>query len=398
MADDSRLSISADITDLTVAKSRLRAQLVACLQAAASGGQKSCQPGRGVIIFDHFDTLRIELGLTSSKFHNNLRNYPYMKVSTKIRDRPWTWTINNREALMKIRNVLPFYPDFFTFTFALVHAGEHRTPGSPQATDAPRNQPSYDGSDDFNLDFLEDWVFPATSPPPSFFLAPTATSQGDPPDSHLAQYRQHYHGNITGSSDELLVVVSEAELCAAEANIRLASAGCELHDFSLPPRYAVIRYIRAYSRFFEPHAPIVPLQTFNISVARPILVLAVLSLGAMYLDEAEVASNLFAAARRLLAKHDEDPEVKEDGRHGNSWELVARLLICLYGTLSSDPSLRRHPNRSFATITDIIQDAARDLGTTTSEESWVKWLDQEATIRCIAWYVVTAAMLHSLEG
>ncbi|OQV01610.1 Fungal specific transcription factor domain-containing protein [Cladophialophora immunda] len=263
----------------------------------------------------------------------------------------------------------------------------------------PEGQSDGLGGEHLNLDFLEDWVFPDPSPPSSLCPeAATATLEDDLPNSHLAQYRLQDQRSTAPASDELLVVVSEAELGAAEANLALLSAGHGLNDVSLPSRYAVTRYIRAYSRFCDPHAPIVPLQTFNISTAHPILILAVLSLGATYLDEADVSSGLFSLAQRLLARYDENLDIgEEDCRRHSAWELPARLLLCLYAALGGNTSIRRRANQWFATITDIVPDVVRDISKT-PEESWTRWLEQQATIRCVAWSIVTAAMLQSLEG
>lgn len=247
---------------------------------------------------------------------------------------------------------------------------------------------------DLNLDFFENWQLSTFTAGEPALPNQVHTPQSNGLNSHLGRYRLAEPAAI--SSDPATVLVSELELSTAQSLLDCLTEELASKSITLPSRYGVIRYIRAYSCFFAPHTPLLPLQTFNISTSHPILTLAVLSIGAVLMDETVSGWEIHQNAVTLLRSREEKARSRAKETLYAPWEFLARILCCVNGVFAGDSTVQRQEIISFWTMTDLVQHTIRRVHTL-RQDSWPEWLERQGAIRCVAWYIIMAGILSSLD-
>lgn len=76
-----------------------------------------------------------------------------------------------------------------------------------------------------------------------------------------------YDAQETCLAGEGALGVSTASIGMFEASLRALDVEQRVIGLRLPARFRAMRYIRAYSDYFSPHTPILPMQTFSMSTA-----------------------------------------------------------------------------------------------------------------------------------
>ncbi|CAH0028725.1 unnamed protein product [Clonostachys rhizophaga] len=72
------------------------------------------------------------------------------------------------------------------------------------------------------------------------------------------------------------------------------------HDFVLPSRHALCRYVEGFFSGFHEHLPVIHVATFSLVTEAPELILAILSVGARYRFQHRQSHSLYVAAQLLL--------------------------------------------------------------------------------------------------
>lgn len=247
------------------------------------------------------------------------------------------------------------------------------------------------GFDNYSPIFLEDWMFPLASPPTTFH---GTEIQSDEPRSNPLD--QHCHPQPVGmpSANDYEIHISEAEMELVNTNIRTFAFDRGLPEIQLVTKYGVIRYLRAFFRYFAPHAPMVPMQTFNITNTHPILALTIFSIGARYADEHDMAFILHNTANKLLSRNDQMMDENSGDICPPVWELQSRLLLCYSGFFSGNHSLQQHALQSFHKTIDVVGNASSFIAQL-PQATWTDWIHRETITRCAAMCTVLAALFIS---
>ncbi|KAJ5198173.1 uncharacterized protein N7498_007290 [Penicillium cinerascens] len=239
---------------------------------------------------------------------------------------------------------------------------------------------------DINFEILDDYIFQILQPDATVFLPITSDCSRKTPDHRVEMTRAL---DTDYQSSGLFLEVSPREIELAEAQLKQFDVEGRLSGFGYPSRYKVIRFLKGFLNYFLPHAPIVHNPTFSLTTTS---VLAILAIGAVHVNEAEVATNLHHAVLKLLAEHDELVTIGEKEAIFQLWEFQTRLLSCQFGLFSGDSILQRQARLAFARLPALAQEA-KIAASAASGNTWEDWIMKETIHRCITWTGVLAAIL-----
>ncbi|KAJ5811674.1 hypothetical protein N7474_007975 [Penicillium riverlandense] len=230
---------------------------------------------------------------------------------------------------------------------------------------------------DIDFEILDDYIFQFLQPDATVFAPITSDCSRKTPDHRVEMTRAL---DTDYQSNGLFLEVSPREIEQAEAQLKQFDVEERLSGFGYPSRYKVIRFLKGFLNYFLPHTPIVHKPTFSLTTTSAPLVLAILSVGAIHVNEAEVATNLHHAVLKLLAEHDELVTVGEKEATFQLWEFQTRLLSCQFGLFSGDSILQRQARLAFARLPALAQEAKIAASAASGNT-------------CIAWTGVLAAVL-----
>lgn len=106
--------------------------------------------------------------------------------------------------------------------------------------------------------------------------------------------------------------------------------------FQLPSTAALNRYLSTYFNLYHPHLPFLHQQSFKPSMTSPPLLLAVLSIGALYTFEREHAFMLHVGSKVLVNQFLQHKE-NFDSRKCPLWSMQSTLLNMVFESWSGDP-------------------------------------------------------------
>ncbi|KAJ5585075.1 Zinc finger C2H2 [Penicillium hispanicum] len=106
--------------------------------------------------------------------------------------------------------------------------------------------------------------------------------------------------------------------------------------FQMPSTAALNRYLSTYFNLYHPHLPFLHQQSFNPASASPPLLLAVLSIGALYTFEREHAFMLHVGSKVLVNQFLQHKE-NFDSRKCPLWLMQSTLLNMVFESWSGDP-------------------------------------------------------------
>ena len=109
-----------------------------------------------------------------------------------------------------------------------------------------------------------------------------------------------------------------------------------LESFSLPSRLALNRYLSTYFNLFHHHLPFLHPESFNPSQVSPPLLLAVLSIGALYTFEQDQAYMLHIGSKVLVNQFLQSKE-NFSSRKCPLWTMQSSLLNMIFASWSGDP-------------------------------------------------------------
>lgn len=119
--------------------------------------------------------------------------------------------------------------------------------------------------------------------------------------------------------------------------IRNADAVGVLPDtFQLPSTSALNRYLSTYFNLYHPHLPFLHQQSFRPTMTSPPLLLAVLSIGALYTFEREHAFMLHIGSKMLVNQFLQHKD-NFDSRKCPLWSMQSTLLNMVFESWSGDP-------------------------------------------------------------
>ena len=119
--------------------------------------------------------------------------------------------------------------------------------------------------------------------------------------------------------------------------IRNADAVGALPDtFQLPSTASLNRYLSTYFNLYHPHLPFLHQQSFTPTITSPPLLLAVLSIGALYTFEREHAFMLHVGSKVLVNQFLQHKE-NFDSRKCPLWSMQSTLLNMVFESWSGDP-------------------------------------------------------------
>ena len=118
--------------------------------------------------------------------------------------------------------------------------------------------------------------------------------------------------------------------------IKRADALCSLPDtFKLPPTPTLNRYLSTYFNLYHHHLPFLHQESFNPTEASPHLLLAVLSIGALYTFEREDAFMLHIGSKMLVNQFLQHKD-NFDSRKCPLWAMQSTLLNMIFESWSGD--------------------------------------------------------------
>lgn len=132
-------------------------------------------------------------------------------------------------------------------------------------------------------------------------------------------------------------IINDIERNMVLERIRNADAVGALPDtFQLPSAAALNRYLSTYFNLYHPHLPFLHQQSFRPTMTSPPLLLAVLSIGALYAFEREHAFMLHVGSKMLVNQFLQHKE-NFDSRKCPLWSMQSTLLNMVFESWSGDP-------------------------------------------------------------
>ncbi|EWC48562.1 hypothetical protein DRE_01784 [Drechslerella stenobrocha 248] len=170
--------------------------------------------------------------------------------------------------------------------------------------------------------------------------APAARSLSPYPYT-VGPYPESVHSTSSASACSPLAppqVSSDEERTQIIANIRdIDIEGTVSNSFKLPSKSALNRYLSAYFNLFHHHFPFLHPATFRPSRASSPLLLAVLSIGALYTFEREQGCMLHVASK-ILATNCLSRDQRFSSRNCPLWNTQTTLLNMVFASWSGDAS------------------------------------------------------------
>jgi len=132
--------------------------------------------------------------------------------------------------------------------------------------------------------------------------------------------------------------IESEEACAKiRQNIKDADGDSALYDTFRIPKLAVLnRYLSTYFNLFHHHLPFLHPASFNPTKVAPSLLLAVLSIGALYTFEQEQAYMLHVGSKVLVNQFLQNKE-NFSSRKCPLWTMQSTLLNMIFASWSGDP-------------------------------------------------------------
>lgn len=132
-------------------------------------------------------------------------------------------------------------------------------------------------------------------------------------------------------------IASEMERNLVMERIRVADTVGALPDtFQLPAMPALNRYLSTYFNLYHPHLPFLHQQSFRPTMTSSPLLLAVLSIGALYAFEREHAFMLHVGSKVLVNQFLQHKD-NFDSRKCPVWAMQSTLLNMVFESWSGDP-------------------------------------------------------------
>jgi hypothetical protein len=132
-------------------------------------------------------------------------------------------------------------------------------------------------------------------------------------------------------------IESEEQCTKIWENIKAADAeGALLEAFRLPSLAVLNRYLSTYFNLFHHHLPFIHPGSFDPTLASSSLVLAVLSIGALYTFEQEQAYMLHVGSKVLVNQFLQNKE-NFSSRKCPLWSMQSTLLNMIFASWSGDP-------------------------------------------------------------
>lgn len=132
-------------------------------------------------------------------------------------------------------------------------------------------------------------------------------------------------------------IANDMERSIIVERVKHADALCSLPDtFQLPSTGALNRYLSTYFNLYHHHLPFLHQESFNPTTASPHLLLAVLSIGALYTFEREHAFMLHVGSKVLVNQFLQHKE-NFDSRKCPLWAMQSTLLNMMFESWSGDP-------------------------------------------------------------
>jgi hypothetical protein len=132
-------------------------------------------------------------------------------------------------------------------------------------------------------------------------------------------------------------IESEEQVNMIRDNIKAADAENSLLDtFSIPVLSVLNRYLSTYFNLFHHHLPFLHPASFKPATASPSLLLAVLSIGALYTFEQEQAYMLHIGSKVLVNQFLQNKE-NFSSRKCPLWTMQSTLLNMVFASWSGDP-------------------------------------------------------------
>ena len=114
------------------------------------------------------------------------------------------------------------------------------------------------------------------------------------------------------------------------------SLGVLPEAFQLPSTPALNKYLATYFNLYHPHLPFLHQESFNPAMASPPLLLAVLSIGALYTFEREHAFMMHVGSKMLVTQFLQHKD-NFDSRKCPLWAMQSTLLNMIFESWSGDP-------------------------------------------------------------
>ncbi|EPS32798.1 hypothetical protein POX_d05049 [Penicillium oxalicum] len=132
-------------------------------------------------------------------------------------------------------------------------------------------------------------------------------------------------------------IANETERTSVIESVQKADAlGALPENFQIPATAALNRYLSTYFNLYHPHLPFLHQQSFNPTSAPTPLLLAVLSIGALYTFERDHAFMLHVGSKVLVNQFLQHKE-NFDSRKCPLWLMQSTLLNMVFESWSGDP-------------------------------------------------------------
>ena len=132
-------------------------------------------------------------------------------------------------------------------------------------------------------------------------------------------------------------IANDVERNMVVERIRNADSLGVLPDaFQLPSTAALNKYLSTYFNLYHPHLPFLHQESFKPSMTSPPLLLAVLSIGALYTFEREDAFMMHVGSKMLVTQFLQHKD-NFDSRKCPLWAMQSTLLNMIFESWSGDP-------------------------------------------------------------
>ncbi|KAF2104983.1 hypothetical protein NA57DRAFT_30425 [Rhizodiscina lignyota] len=132
------------------------------------------------------------------------------------------------------------------------------------------------------------------------------------------------------------VIRSEEQVEMIERNIKESDSGGAVNSFVLPSIAVLNRYLATYFNLFHHHLPFLHPASFDPTTAAAPLLLAVLSIGALYTFEQDQAYMLHISSKILVNQFLQNKE-NFSSRKCPLWTMQSTLLNMIFASWSGDP-------------------------------------------------------------